>query len=648
LNEEKIKVLLIEDNPGDARLLKEAFARAYSPIFEITHVDSLNAGLQHLAWEDFNVVFLDLSLPDATGIETLLQVQAVAPNRPILVLTGIDDEELAVNAMQKGAQDYLVKGKVDKDLLIRATRYAIERKRTEVERQRLVRRAQTQSLLVRRILDTVKEGILTLNEQSEVVMANPAGHLYLARLGGVRVGDKLTRLGNRDLSELLDPEERVLPQEVVLEGENKQVFEVHINPSPLGQEEDGCTLLIRDVTEARQIQVRAQKQERQAAVGQLASGIAHDFNNILGSILLYTEILMESPNLGEKDKERLKTIMNQSQRAAALTRQILDFSRSGLIEPYRIDLVPFLEQVAKLLGRTLPENIRLFLVRKENQYVVNADPGRLQQVIMNLAVNSRDAMPEGGELRIKLETFRVDGENPSTIPDMPEGEWVRMTVSDSGAGIPPDVLPHIFEPFYTTKAPGEGSGLGLAQVYGIVTQHEGYVDVKSDVGKGTSIYIYLPAHPGPVEDVVILDKPAQPGKSKVRLLVVEDDMGARTAVSEALRAYNYDVLSAANGMEAVKVVGENQGKIDLVISDLVMPGMSGVTLYKQLAEEYPEISILFMTGYPLKNDTRELLESGGVTWLAKPIHMRALVRAIQKVLKNEKPQVPAEVIASRR
>jgi two-component system cell cycle sensor histidine kinase/response regulator CckA len=539
-----------------------------------------------------------------------------------------------------------VKGKVDKDLLIRATRYAIERKRTEVERQRLVRRAQTQSLLVRRILDTVKEGILTLNAQSEVVMANPAGHLYMARLGGVRVGEKLTRLGNRDLSELLDPAERVLPQEVVLEGENKQVFEVHVNPSPLGQEEDGCTLLIRDVTEARQIQVRAQKQERQAAVGQLASGIAHDFNNILGSILLYTEILMESPSLGEKDKERLMTIMSQSQRAAALTRQILDFSRSGLIEPYRIDLVPFLEQVAKLLGRTLPENIRLFLVRKENQYVVNADPGRLQQVLMNLAVNSRDAMPDGGELRIKLETLQVDGENPSTIPDMPEGEWVRITVSDNGAGIPQDVIPHIFEPFYTTKAPGEGSGLGLAQVYGIVTQHEGYVDVKSDVGKGTSIYLYLPAHPGPVEDVVILDKPTQPGKSKVRLLVVEDDMGARTAVSEALRAYNYDVLSAANGMEAVKVVGENQGRIDLVISDLVMPGMSGVALYKQLAEEYPEISILFMTGYPLKNDTRELLESGGVTWLAKPIHMRALVRAIQKVLKNEKPQVPAEVIAS--
>jgi len=645
LNEEKIRVLLIEDNPGDARLLKETFARVYSPLFEITHVDCLNVGLQHLVRENFDVVFLDLSLPDASGIETLMQVQAVAPNRPIMVMTGIDDEELAVRALQKGAQDYLVKGKVDKDLLVRATRYAIERKRTEVERQRLVRRAQTQSLLVRRILDTVKEGILTLNAKREVVIANPAGHLYLARLGGVSVGDELTRLGNRTLSELLSPSERVLPQEVVLEDESKQIFEIHVSPSPLGQEEDGCTLLIRDVTEARQIQLRAQKQERQAAVGQLASGISHDFNNILGSILLYTEILMESPNMGEKDKERLKTIMDQSQRAAALTKQILDFSRSGLIEPYRIDLVPFLEQVAKLLGRTLPENIRLYLVRKQNRYVVNADPVRLQQVFMNLAVNSRDAMPDGGELKIKLETLSIDGENPSNVPDMPEGEWVRIIIQDTGVGMPQDVLPHIFEPFYTTKAPGEGSGLGLAQVYGIITQHEGYVDVTSEVGKGTSIFLYLPAQPGPVEDVVILEKPAQPGNSKERLLVVEDDAGARTAVSEALKAYAYDVLSASNGVEALEVIEENRGKIDLVISDLVMPGMSGVTLYKRLAKDHPEISVMVMTGYPLKQDTRELLESGGITWLAKPIHMRSLVRAIHKVLRSEEPKIPAEISA---
>jgi two-component system cell cycle sensor histidine kinase/response regulator CckA len=327
-----------------------------------------------------------------------------------------------------------------------------------------------------------------------------------------------------------------------------------------------------------------------------------------------------------------------------LTRQILDFSRSGLIEPYRMDLVPFLEQVAKLLGRTLPENIRLYLVRKENQYVVNADPGRLQQVMMNLAVNSRDAMPDGGELRVKLEKLMVDRDTPSTIPDMPEGEWVRITVSDSGTGIAQDVLPRIFEPFYTTKAPGEGSGLGLAQVYGIITQHEGYVDVRSEVGKGTSIYLYLPAHPGPVEDVVILDKPIQSRTSKEKLLVVEDDAGARRAISEALRSYRYEVISTANGKEALRILGEYHGEFDLVISDLIMPGMSGVTLYKRLAKDYPKISMMVMTGYPLKEETRELLENDGITWLAKPIHMRSLVRAIQKVLKAEKKQVSVEMV----
>jgi two-component system cell cycle sensor histidine kinase/response regulator CckA len=643
LNEEYIRVLIIEDQPSDAQLLQNALSRVISPVFDIIHVDSLNDGLQHLAWEDFDVIFLDLSLPDGSGVEILLQVQAVAPNRPILVMTGLDDEDTAVKAMQKGAQDYLVKGKVDQEVLVRAIRYSIERKKTEVERQRLVRRAQTQSLLVRRILDTVKEGILTLNAKREVVMANPAGHLYLARLAGVRVGDELTHLGDRPIGELLDQSDKVLPLEVVLEGETKQVFEVHVNPSPLGEKEDGCTLLIRDVTDARQIQLRAQKQERQAAVGQLASGIAHDFNNILGSILLYTEILLDSPKMGEKDRERLSTIMEQSQRAAALTRQILDFSRSGLIEPHRIDLVPFLEQVAKLLGRTLPENIRLFLVRSENKFIVNADPVRLQQVLMNLAVNSRDAMPEGGELRIKLDNLHVNEQNATSVPDMPEGEWVRITVSDNGTGIPEDVLPHIFEPFFTTKAPGEGSGLGLAQVYGIISQHEGYVDVASEVGKGTAMFIYLPAQAGPVEDVVVVDKPKQDDHTRETLLVVEDDRTARTAVSEALRAYKYEVLSASNGAEALKLIEKKEGKIDLVLSDLIMPGMSGVSLYKRLVEDFPEIEVMVMTGYPLKEDTRELLEKGGITWLAKPMHMRSLVRAIQKVLNSTPISEPVEV-----
>jgi two-component system cell cycle sensor histidine kinase/response regulator CckA len=645
LKDDEIKVLLIEDNPSDARLLKETFSEVSTPIFNITHVDRLNVGLQHLAWTDFDVILLDLTLPDASGLETLLQVHAVSPEQPILVLTGLDDEGLATKAMQEGAQDYLVKAEVDRDLLLRAIRYAIERKRAEVERQRLIKKTQNQAFLVQGILDAVKEGIITLRANQEVIIANPAGRRYLQSLAGIRVGQKLEHLGDKSLAELLSTVDEHLPKEVILDGPEKQFFEVHASPSPLGQGERGVTLLIRDVTEARHIQMRARDQERQAAVGQLASGIAHDFNNIMGSIILYGEMLLANADLEQKDRQRLQTVMEQAHRAAALTRQILDFSRSGLLEPYRIDLVPFFEQISKLLSRTLPENIRLILMRKEKNYIVNADPVRLQQVLMNLAVNARDAMPNGGELCFRLERFRFEDEHPAPLSDIPMGEWVRISVTDTGMGIGEDALPHIFEPFFTTKEPGKGSGLGLAQVYGIIKQHEGYVDVESQPGQGTTIYLYLPAHSGCMNDALIMNGTGIE-EGRATLLVVEDDEITRTAVSETLRAHHYNVMTAPNGQEAIKMIESHKEEINLILSDIVMPGISGETLCRQMQVHHPEIEVMIMTGYPMEQSTRELFEKSGVTWLAKPIHSQALVKAVQKALSSQRSKV-AEGIHAR-
>lgn len=644
MKDDEIKVLLIEDNPSDARLLKETFSEVPSPIFNITHVDRLNVGLQHLAWTEFDVILLDLSLPDASGLETLLQVQAVSPERPILVLTGLADEALAVKAMQEGAQDYLIKGEVDRDLLVRAIRYAIERKRAEVERQRLIRRTQDQAFLVQGILDAVKEGIITLRANHEVIIANPAGRRYLESLAGIKVGQILEQLGDKPLAELLSDMDEHLPKEVILDGPERQFFEVHSSPSPLGQGEHGYTLLIRDVTETRRIQMRTRDQERQAAVGQLASGIAHDFNNIMGSIILYGEMLLANPDIEQKDRQRLQTIMEQAQRAAVLTRQILDFSRSGLLEPHHIDLVPFFEQISKLLSRTLPENIRLTLMRKDKNYIVNADPVRLQQVLMNLAVNARDAMPNGGELRFRLERFLFDEEHPAPLAEMPLRDWVRISVTDTGTGIDEETLPHIFEPFFTTKEPGKGSGLGLAQVYGIVKQHEGYVDVESQPEQGTTIYLYLIAYSGCTNDALIMDDPYTE-EGKATLLIVEDDEITRTAVSETLRSHHYNVMTAPNGQQAMKMIESHKKEINLVLSDIVMPGMSGEMLYRQMQMDCPEVEVMIMTGYPMEQETRELFEKNGVTWLVKPIHSRALVRAIQKALSAHRVKAAAEIHA---
>jgi signal transduction histidine kinase len=636
LSNPQIHVLLVEDETSDAKFLQDTLLGVISPIFTFSQVERLNMALQHLAWEEFDVVLLDLTLPDAHGLDTFIQVHAVAPDTPILILTSIDDEGLAVKAMQNGAQDYLVKGKLDTDLLLRSIRYAIERKGAEVERQKLLENTQHQSQLVQQILDTVNEGILTLNSKREIVLANPVAQQYLAILGAVGEGEELTELGGLPPEEFLQETDTAFPLEIIIEdGDHKRVFELHVSTSPLDQTEEGYTLLIRDTTAARQVQVQSQEQERQAAVGQLASGIAHDFNNIVGSIILYCEMLMNETSLIGKDRERLATILHQAQRAAGLTRQILDFSRTGLIEPHLVDLARFMEHVAKLLTRTLPENIRLSLLQKDDRHVVNVDPVRMQQVLMNLAVNARDAMPDGGELLIELKNISISDNDTLPVAEMSAGDWVRLTVADTGTGIEEEVLPHIFEPFYTTKGPGESSGLGLAQVDGIVKQHDGHIAVHSEIGKGTAIMIFLPSHHDDVEVALIYDQAVVKGEEKDLLLVVEDDFNTRTAVSEALQSHNFSVLCAGDGQEALEIIQKHNGKIDLVLSDLIMPRMSGLTLFRELKQNHPDIGMMVMTGYPMSDNTREMLEKGGVTWLAKPIHSRSLVRAVRKVLQQE-------------
>jgi len=496
LNDSPVNVLLIEDSAEDAKLLQDILLSIISPVFTFIRVERLNLGLQHLTWEEFDVVLLDLFLPDAQGLEAFTQINALAPDTPILVLTNETDELLAIKAVKEGAQEYLVKGNVDADILVRAIRYVIERKGTEVAHKRLLKQTQEQSQLMHRILDTVNEGILTLNAKREIVYANPVAKQFLATLSQVGEEQELSQLGGRPLDELLQDVDSTIPHEIVLDGDQKRLFEVHVNHSTLDQGEEGYTLVIRAATEMRQVQVQTHEQARQAAVGKLASGIAHDFNNIVGSIILYCEMLMNETGLIGKDRERLATILHQAQRAAGLTRQILDFSRTGLIEPHRIDLARFMERVAKLLSRTLPESIRLSLLQRDDKYIVNVDPVRMQQVLMNLAVNARDAMPDGGELIIELENVVVSDEHTPPVAEMTSGDWVLLTVADSGVGIEEPILPKIFEPFYTTKEPGEGSGLGLAQVYGIIKQHDGHIAVESEPGKGTTIRVYLHAYQG--------------------------------------------------------------------------------------------------------------------------------------------------------
>jgi len=363
-----------------------------------------------------------------------------------------------------------------------------ERKRAEEERERLLRQVQEQTRQMQQIMDTVREGVLSLDAELCVLLCNPSALAYLPVLTETAVweaGQTLMALGGQPIAELLSPPPRGLWHEVT---EKRRHFQITARAIETGPMMGGWVLVIRDVTEERAIRETAQRQDRLATVGQLAADIAHDFNNILAGIVLYSQMSLRTPDLPPHLHERLAIIANQAHRAADLINQILDFSRSTVLDRLPLDLVPLLKEQVKLWERTLPENISVNFAYGADNYTIDADPTRMQQVFMNLVVNARDAMPEGGTLSIELTHLRVTKPKYAPLPDMPVGDWVRVTIADTGSGIPEEVLPYIYDPFFTTKLEGKGTGLGLSQLYGIVSSHDGFVDVHTEMNVGTVFF----------------------------------------------------------------------------------------------------------------------------------------------------------------
>lgn len=387
------------------------------------------------------------------------------------------------------------------------------------------------------------------------------------------------------------------------------------------------------LTELEQTQEKLVQQERLAAVGQLAAGIAHDFNNILTSILGFTELMQMSPDVPASMQRHLTRVNTSSQRAAHLVRQLLDFSRKSIRFPQKLDLIVFTEEVIQFLQRTIPESITLHFVPGSEDYQIEADPTQLQQLITNLVVNARDSMPDGGRIQITLDLLQLDGEVTDSVSGQAiTGSWIALTVADEGDGIAAEVLPHIFEPFYTTKDVGQGTGLGLSQVYGIVSQHAGYITVNSVLDQGTHITVYFPPlGPTELETETNTAAPLVTGRGET-ILLVEDETTVREAGKAMLELMGYHVLVAANGREALQVYQSHQTEVALVLSDMVMPDMGGDGLFKVLHERNPQLKMILMSGYPLGKQGADLLEWGLVDWFEKPITMKRLSQVIGQAL----------------
>src|SRR5213080_1623524 len=412
-----------------------------------------------------------------------------------------------------------------------------------------------------------------------------------------------------------------------------QRFDVDLVARPLEFANRHARLVLaRDVSAQRQLEAQLRQSQKMEAVGQLAGGIAHDFNNLLTAILGSTQLLLHNTPVGDARREDAEEIRHAGLRAAELTRQLLAFSRRQVLAPKVLDVNAVVANMDRMLRRLLGEDVELATSRDPAAGTVNADPGQLEQVLLNLAVNARDAMPGGGRLSIGTTRVSLHEEHVERRHRMPAGDYVCLAVADTGVGMDETTQAHLFEPFFTTKEVGKGTGLGLATVYGIVKQSGGYIWVYSEVGHGTTVKVYLPRVPGVAEAPAPAAEPKPVRGGDETVLLVEDAAPVRTLARRSLEARGYRVLEAADGPSALQLSARHLEGIDILVTDVVMPGMSGRELAERLAPERPSMKVLYTSGYTDDAMVRQGVLSAGVAFLQKPFVPDTLARKVREVL----------------
>ncbi len=390
-------------------------------------------------------------------------------------------------------------------------------------------------------------------------------------------------------------------------------------------------VLARDVTEQRRLEAQLRQAQKMEAVGRLAGGIAHDFNNLLTAILGSAQLALRELEPSHTVREDLEEIRRAGLRAADLTRQLLAYSRRQVVAPKVIDLNEAVRNLDSMLRRLIREDIELVLTLSPTPLAVRSDPGQIEQVVINLVVNARDAMPQGGRITIRAEAVLLDAQQPDNSPPAPPGPYVHLAVSDTGSGVSPEARAHLFEPFFTTKELGKGTGLGLATVYGIVKQNGGFIYVDSEPGAGTTVRVYLPPVSGPIPTDVPTVGAALAGGSET-VLLVEDEAAVRQFARRALEASGYVVLVAPDGAEALTLADRHEGPIDVLLTDVVMPGIAGPELARRLTERRPTLRVLFCSGYTDDATVLEGVREAGTAFLQKPFAPEDLIRKLREVL----------------
>lgn len=614
-----VRILLVEDSAEDAMVLEACLDRVPSGSYALEHVESLREAEERLGRDRFDVVLLDLMLPDSRGLEGVKRLGEVAPNVPVVVLTGRTDPDLPRSAMRDGAQDYLVKGDLQPSLLDRTLAYAIERKRAA----EALRRSEEQ---FRAFFEQAPTGLAVISEDLLVRRVNAK----IEEMSGFRRED----LVGGHFRELLHAEEAEEAEETfrrLVTGRAARLqAELRFRRRDGGLEwaiagavkvpsDDGSLILVtlEYVTERRRLESQLLQAQKMEALGRLAGGVAHDFNNLLTAIVGYAELLREagpgSPTWGEEVEE----IRNSARRAAALTQQLLTFSRKGMTRFLQVDLARLVIGLRDMLARLVGDRCRVVLDVQEVG-VVRADPAQIEQLLINLVLNARDAMPEGGTVRVELQRS-------------PDGGSAMLSVTDTGVGMDGELLKRVFEPFFTTKADDQAAGLGLSTVYGIVRQAGGQIEVESQPARGSTFRITVPLVTSSAPPVQRAQASHADEREKT-ILLVEDDLTIRRLVPRLLKGRGYRVLLAADGQEAMDLVGEHGPAIDLVLSDVVLPRLSGPEVVQRIRQVLPEVKVLYTSGYSPDPSLRSDVLQERVHFLPKPFTSVELEESILRAL----------------
>lgn len=645
---ELIKILLVDDDEDDYIITCDLISKIPDGRYHLDWVNNYNDALAAVSQSQHDICLLDYRLGERTGLELLRESRTLDARPPIILLTGQGDQEIDVEAMKAGAADYLVKNRLSADTLERAIRYAIERKRT----QQTLRQERD---FVSRIMETTPCGVIVTDCAGKITFANHRASEVLklsldslqsscvlnwrvADMGGNAIPGEISVLKN-----VLVSAEPAIGVHHVIEFPDGHRTVLSTNATPLfnaGGNVDGMIVTLEDVTQRLALESQLRQSQKMDSLGQLAAGVAHDINNILTIIQGHAGLLLNAAQPNSDAAKSASQIAAASERAAGFIRHLLAFSRKQIYRTKILDLNAILHNLESLLPRMLGAHIALETRCSPQLPHIAADTALIEQVVMNLAINSRDAMPKGGKLLIQTSTFHLDAAAARKHPEGRSGLFVCLTITDNGCGMEPAIIERIFEPFFTTKEMGKGTGLGLATVYAVVKQHNGWIEVQSEVGVGTTFRIFLPA-----SDQIITAPAPSPQPENIRggketILVTEDEGALLELMRHVLGGYQYNIITASSAREALQLWEKHQGQIDLLLTDVVMPGgMTGRELATELKKKKPELKVILTSGFDSAL-TRKSESHGDTVFLPKPYLPDDAAKLIRNTLDTNPPSSP--------